>query len=788
MKNNKILVFFLFCFIIFSFSIIKIKEVTAISIDNVNSSTSSISRDSNLIYCETFDGLNTLPTGWYLPSGNNGSVKVSNNSLRIETMENINPSAVYFDTTKANYIVEAEFKVESILNSARWFGICFRVQETDGWAKASVGFNGVQALNYYNKTAISGGGYVEDVKGTNPVSVELNKTYTLKVICYESSVAAYINGIFFNQTTLSNPYSSSGDVGVCVSGMDVNIDNFKIYEATEPGKTSGYEPVQVYIPQTGIVNPPVAVSKSINNTPTAAVAMLTVDTNGNVKDYNGVNVGTLNDSNSILGNSTIPAFKVDSLDAANLVSQYVVDKCLLDSYVVVDEEHIDLLREVTDVAPLMKGIVEIETSPKTKEQARNILLKVNSASANVVLFKELLSREMAFYFQCRMLTVWSEVSSIEEIYCAITAGVNGIVSENSKEIYEVYESFKETTVIRQPMVVAHRGASSLYPQNSLKSYQLAYELGANAIEIDIRLSSDKEVVLFHDDNLDYLTTGSGPITSKTLEYLKNNVKIDIFPGVLETIPTLEETFAYFKGKDIVFLLDMKIYTQDTTALDKTRDLIRKYNMEDQCIVMMDNNANLLAESEKKLPDVSRAYGGLSSLLQNLDHDSSLITSVIAMTPSASQPFPYWYNTDGDWSYIYEVAARGWLSWASTTNGQKLLDERNLITYGVTSVLTDDVELTMDYIYELKAQDINVKVNELFTVNGLVTGKDGSYIEECSITLLSEGHVVETANGYKFEKAGVYTVLPCYKVVLSRLTSSNIIYYIYGAPIKVSVTN
>ena len=62
--------------------------------------------------------------------------------------------------------------------------------------------------------------------------------------------------------------------------------------------------------------------------------------------------------------------------------------------------------------------------------------------------------------------------------------------------------------------VAHRGASYLAPENTLASIHLAWELGADAAECDVMLSSDQKVVLFHDKNTKKLT-GENHIISET---------------------------------------------------------------------------------------------------------------------------------------------------------------------------------------------------------------------------------------------------------------------------------
>ncbi|MCX6431992.1 MAG: glycerophosphodiester phosphodiesterase family protein [Actinobacteria bacterium] len=68
-------------------------------------------------------------------------------------------------------------------------------------------------------------------------------------------------------------------------------------------------------------------------------------------------------------------------------------------------------------------------------------------------------------------------------------------------------------------VVAHRGASQEEPEHSLAAYLLAVQQGADAIECDVRLTSDGTLVLVHDRRIDRTSTGRGAVSGKTLEQL-----------------------------------------------------------------------------------------------------------------------------------------------------------------------------------------------------------------------------------------------------------------------------
>ena len=70
-------------------------------------------------------------------------------------------------------------------------------------------------------------------------------------------------------------------------------------------------------------------------------------------------------------------------------------------------------------------------------------------------------------------------------------------------------------------VVAHRGYHIKFPENTIASYESAITLGADAIELDVRLTADRVPILFHYYYLDEIPTLQGPVFEYTLEQLHN---------------------------------------------------------------------------------------------------------------------------------------------------------------------------------------------------------------------------------------------------------------------------
>lgn len=70
------------------------------------------------------------------------------------------------------------------------------------------------------------------------------------------------------------------------------------------------------------------------------------------------------------------------------------------------------------------------------------------------------------------------------------------------------------------LVVAHRGAAAVAPENTMEAYRLAVEMGADALELDVHLTADGKLVLMHDETVERTTDLTGSIASMTLKQLR----------------------------------------------------------------------------------------------------------------------------------------------------------------------------------------------------------------------------------------------------------------------------
>lgn len=108
-------------------------------------------------------------------------------------------------------------------------------------------------------------------------------------------------------------------------------------------------------------------------------------------------------------------------------------------------------------------------------------------------------------------------------------------------------------------IIAHRGASGLAPENTLKAIRLALALGAQAIEIDVQ-QADGELWVFHDRRLERCTNGGGVLTTQSRAYLAG---LDAGEG--EPIPTLWQVMEAIAGKAELHIELKGAHTADEVA-------------------------------------------------------------------------------------------------------------------------------------------------------------------------------------------------------------------------------
>ena len=146
-----------------------------------------------------------------------------------------------------------------------------------------------------------------------------------------------------------------------------------------------------------------------------------------------------------------------------------------------------------------------------------------------------------------------------------------------------------------PLIIAHRGDSANAPENTLAAFRLAYENGADGIELDVMLSADRQLVVIHDDTLDRTSNGHGEVGEIPLTALR---ELDAgawfspkFKG--EPIPLLDEVFTELGGKFLINV-ELKNYKTPKDQLPElVVALVEKHALSDSVLLSSFNARNLL---------------------------------------------------------------------------------------------------------------------------------------------------------------------------------------------------
>lgn len=168
------------------------------------------------------------------------------------------------------------------------------------------------------------------------------------------------------------------------------------------------------------------------------------------------------------------------------------------------------------------------------------------------------------------------------------------LQENLRE-YTVYSSLMSRTSAVK--AIAHRGYSSMAPENTLTAYKLAKKKGFDIVECDVSFSADNIPVLLHDDSIDRTSNGSGKVSEFTLEELRQydfgSWKSKEYAGV--KIPTFEEFIGLCRNIGLYAYVEIKNATN--TQMLSLIEIVQKYGLQDRVTWISDNGSTLQAIRE-----------------------------------------------------------------------------------------------------------------------------------------------------------------------------------------------
>lgn len=159
-----------------------------------------------------------------------------------------------------------------------------------------------------------------------------------------------------------------------------------------------------------------------------------------------------------------------------------------------------------------------------------------------------------------------------------------------------------------PLVIAHRGDSTNFPENTIPAFNNALSLGADGIELDVRLTKDQNLVVFHDHLLGRTTPGSKPVN----HYTKTEIQqLDVGSWFSlrfknQRVPTLDEVFESLP-KDFLINVEMKAIMKGMRLIaHKVAEVVRRHARWRSTLVASFNPISLW-ELRKIEPRILRGY-------------------------------------------------------------------------------------------------------------------------------------------------------------------------------------
>ncbi len=238
--------------------------------------------------------------------------------------------------------------------------------------------------------------------------------------------------------------------------------------------------------------------------------------------------------------------------------------------------------------------------------------------------------------------------------------------------------------LRTTEITAHRGASAFFPENTMAAFRGARDLGADWIELDVQQSRDGQIFVSHDTNLKRTTGVDADTWELTYEEIAaldaGSFFSEEFAG--EKIPLLSEVVDFAKKSGLRLNIELKPTGHETDFEKCVVDIIREAGMEHACVITSQvyevlENVKACDGEVRTVYVMSLAYGDINRLTAADDF------SVEARNVTRS--------------LVSRVHNAGKELYAWTVNTRDSITK--MIELNVDNIITDDIELARECIYE-----------------------------------------------------------------------------------------
>jgi len=253
------------------------------------------------------------------------------------------------------------------------------------------------------------------------------------------------------------------------------------------------------------------------------------------------------------------------------------------------------------------------------------------------------------------------------------------IARNDDYFFTMLES------LSRPIIIAHRGASAHAPENTLAAFELALAEGADAIELDAKLSADGHAVVIHDMTVDRTTGAHGRVKDLLLSDLRSLGAGGFFSAKFrgEKIPTLEEVFEAV-GKRAFTNVELTNYNAPNDHLVETVCmLVKRFGLQKR-VLFSSYFASNLSKARGLLPEVPRGLLALPGLLGAWARSFGFaFGNYQALHPNVKNAT----HQQAQRAHRLNRRVHVW-----TVNAEE--DMRRLFGWGVDGIITDDPQLAV----------------------------------------------------------------------------------------------
>jgi len=250
------------------------------------------------------------------------------------------------------------------------------------------------------------------------------------------------------------------------------------------------------------------------------------------------------------------------------------------------------------------------------------------------------------------------------------------------------------SISAQPMVIAHRGASAYTPENTLAAFELAIELGTDALELDLRQTKDSVLVVLHDADVDRTTSGSGNVQNFTFDELQQLDAGSWYDERFshEKIPSLQEVIDLLDDTTLI-IIELKEGNETYPGIEENVVSIVKQNEIESQTILKSFDPNVLERLRVIEPDIPLLYVYTLRIpwLGMIVDRGVTFDSVYDLDVEYLQPHRFFLSQ----SFVEDAQSKGFkiISWG--VNSTEAINES--IEFGVDGIETDYSEKVLRLI-------------------------------------------------------------------------------------------